>query len=301
MRAVGRESVEGPGMAYERDRAWGSALVAALLVMLGEAAFAVMEQFALSIKALLGMRLVHIALCLGIAGVLLARRRDFTVQRSGYAFLLVGLPCFPVFWIAEMHLAGRGESWIPFVGFKLLIMGIALLAPPMVWMGFALMGTLMLEAALLWLRFDPHTRQLALGWEPWVTFIYTAISAGLLAYRARSLRIERQFFQARAETESLERLARLFLAVRDQANTPLQSIEIASAVLEERFPEAGEDVERIRRAVARLRDLTRMLSGFEGLMTWVRGDESLDAHALLERLQRTLEEEARGRPAGPPA
>jgi len=299
MRTGGERGFDGPGAAYERDRAWGSAFAAALLTCLGEVAFAGMEHFALSISALLEMRLCHIALCLGVAGALVAWKQAFNLKRSGRAFLAVVLPCVPVFWIAEVHLAGRREGWIPFVGFKLLMMGIALLAPPMVRVGFALMGVLLLETVLLWFDFDARARQLATGWEPWMTFLYTAIAAGLLAYRARTLKRERRFFQARAEAESLERLARLFLAVRDQANTPLQSIEIVSTMLEDRFPEAAEDVARIHRAVKRLRELTRMLSGFEGLMTWARDDESIDAHALLERLQGTLDDEVRRRPSLP--
>src|SRR5262249_10892574 len=85
------------------------------------------------------------------------------------------------------------------------------------------------------------------------------------------------------EAAALEKLARTLLAVRDFANTPLQTIEAATALARKQHPEVGEQLGTIERALARMRELNRVLSGHEAHVRWQPGDESFDA---LERLTR---------------
>jgi hypothetical protein len=277
---------------HERERAFRASLATASMVGLGEVAFAVVDA-GIHVDALLPlMRAGHVALCAVLVAYLLVYRERIPVRRLDLVFVLIGLPFFPIFWVAELRMAALSVPWTPFIGHKLVMIGIALLAPS-VRVGGVLIGAVTLEGILLWLSFVSRVR-LAVGWEPWVTLIYAAVALSLLVYRGQSLRLERKFFQARAEAESLERFARLFLAVRDQANTPLQTIELATMLLELRCAEGDADsLARIQHSVNRLRDLMRLLSGFDNLMQWREEDASLDAQALLQQLRTELLEEAR--------
>jgi hypothetical protein len=279
-------------VAHEHERTWRACLATSALVGLGQIAFALIDLRVYPDRLLSGLRLGHAALCAVLVALLLVYRRNVTPRAWKVAFLLIGLPFLPIFWIAELRMAALGVPWTPFIGHKLVMIGIALLAPS-VWLGGFLIGGVALEAVLLWLSFVSRVR-LAVGWEPWVTLIYAAVAVALLAYRGHSLRLEHEFLRARAEAESLERFARLFLAVRDQVNTPLQTIELATVLLELRCPDGGEEsLQRIQHSVNRLRELMRLLSGFDNLMQWREEDASLDAQALLQQLRQELIEEAR--------
>jgi hypothetical protein len=107
----------------------------------------------------------------------------------------------------------------------------------------------------------------------------------------RTHTIELKLREARAEAEALERLARLFLAVRDATNTPLQTLELCLTLLERRHPESAPTTETMERAVRRLRSLTQRLGSVDPLVVWREGDESFDADTLLRHLEEDLARE----------
>ena len=111
------------------------------------------------------------------------------------------------------------------------------------------------------------------------------IGFGLLAYRARQQILARDYSRARADAAALDRLARVTVAVRDAANTPLQTLEVSAALLESKHLDAKPIVDRITRAVSRLRQLTQVLATYERPQ-WQHGDDSFDAEERLRALTR---------------
>ena len=65
--------------------------------------------------------------------------------------------------------------------------------------------------------------------------------------------------------------------MRDFANTPLQTIETATALARLQPPDAETQLQRIERALDRLRVLNRLLSRHEVHIRWRPGEESFDA------------------------
>lgn len=282
---------------HEGERAWRSAFAVSLLVGVAEVGFALIDFRIFPDLLLPLLRCAHAILCAGCVALLMSRKGSPTVRLGNMVFALVALPFFVIFWIAETKMAGLGKPWIPFIGHKLVMMGLALMAPASFWLSAGLIAGLTLESVALWFTFEEHVRAMQGLWEPWVTLIIGGIGGALLVYRSRSLDVERRFSRARTRAENLQRLARLFLAVRDQTNTPLQTIEIASVLLRSRYPDAAQTLDRIDGAVTQLKELSQLLSGFEDLLLWKQGDDSIDAQTLFHMIQHAGAEET---PPPPP-
>src|SRR4051812_32651536 len=64
------------------------------------------------------------------------------------------------------------------------------------------------------------------------------LGAILLAFRISHDRMARELERTRSRAELLEQVARVFLSIRDRANTPLQTMKIAASLLRTKHPEA---------------------------------------------------------------
>ena len=127
----------------------------------------------------------------------------------------------------------------------------------------------------------PDIRARVAVWEPWFVPIYGGIALVLLIYRRRSVALERQLAEARATRLSVERLARMSLAIRDLANTPLQTLTTGVALLRRDLGERGLVLASMERALERLGKLRHTLAPFE--QACEPGDESFDGLARIER------------------
>jgi hypothetical protein len=128
-------------------------------------------------------------------------------------------------------------------------------------------------------------------WEPWITLVWAGAAGGMLAFRVRTQRIERRLLLARAEAESLERVARLLLVLRDGANTPLQSLELAVTLLRQRAPDNAALLNTMERALTQLRALTQRMAIAEPLLEWDAEEESFNVEDVLRGLEESLTRE----------
>jgi hypothetical protein len=273
-------------------RAWRGAVVGNLLVVLTELAYAFIDYQVFHGTLLPALRVVHVLCGLLLLGVLLARRHHPTPRLIEACFAGGVLPFLPLFALAEHSMASSGLVWVPMTGHRLVMLAIGVLAPTGLWLGGGLIAAFAGEAVVLWyalgLGSHPGVRS---PWEPWVTLVYGGVALAMLAYRVRSHTIELKLREARAEAEALERLARLFLAVRDATNTPLQTLELSIALLRKRSPESEATAATMERAVQRLCSLTQRLGSVDPLLVWREGDESFDADAMLRHLEEDLARE----------
>jgi predicted ATPase/GAF domain-containing protein len=87
-----------------------------------------------------------------------------------------------------------------------------------------------------------------------------------------------------AESHALRRLARVALAVKDMANTPLQTLNFCLYLLAQQpSQDHPEILARMWRAVDRLKQLDDLLSAYTQSIDWEHGDEAFDALAVLAR------------------
>lgn len=275
-------------------RAWRGTVYGTALVALTEVAYTFIDYRVFGGALLLpGLRVAHVLWSLLVLGVLLRRRQRVSSRLTELCFALTLLPFLPIFAVAEHGVASAGHVWVPMTGHRLVMLAIGVLAPTGLWLGGGLIATFALEAVVLWYGLELGTHPgVRSPWEPWVTtVIYGGLSLAMLAYRVRSHNIERKLREVRAEAEALERLARLFLAVRDATNTPLQTLELSIAVLKRRSPQCASTADTMERAVQKLRSLTQRLGSADPLVVWREGDESFDAEAILRRLEEDLARE----------
>jgi hypothetical protein len=275
-------------------RAWRGTAYGTGLVTLAEVAYAFIDYRVFSGALLLPvLRVGHVLWALVTLGVLLARRQRVSSRLIALCFAGTLMPFLLIFALAEHAMAFTGHVWVPMTGHRLVMLAIGVLAPTSLWLGGGLIATFALEAVVLWYALGLGTHAgVRSPWEPWVTaFVYGGVAVGMLAFRVRSDNIERKLRQVRTEAEALERLARLFLAVRDATNTPLQTLELSIAVLKRRSPESASTTDTMERAVQKLRSLTQRLGSADPLLVWREGDESFDAETILRRLEEDLARE----------
>jgi hypothetical protein len=228
--------------------------------------------------------LVDAAVCAVALGLLVLRRRWSAGEAQAVSLLLIAATM-----VAQVHAdwssALSRARFCPFEGFKMVALIVAILVPFRAALAHALVGACAVIPLAVYLAM-PASMRAALPIEaPWTTLVYPLIASGVLVHRVRARRLEREMVRARVKREELERFAKVSLAYRDLANSPLQSIELVRAALRKAHPESKELLERLRRNLARLRDLGEMLSHTEHQVVWTSKEEAFDAAQVIAEYQ----------------
>lgn len=212
--------------------------------------------------------------------LLFVGRRRASMRVASSFFVLNSLAMGFALFVRDPYYAQFG-NWMPFQANKLACVVVALLAPQL-WAAFAAIAIHVTSATLVLVTVGPELRE-TIVFEPVGTFAYGFVAVGLALYRQRRLALEREVATARAEIVGKERLARTILALRELANTPIQTIELCTEILRVRGPSADPEVlARLQRAVQRLRELSELLARYQSGVTWDVADTSIDALAELE-------------------
>jgi hypothetical protein len=229
-------------------------IVAALLLCLGEAGFALLHGDAGGLR---GLCFAHAAIA-GVIALGLGRHRTVDPRWTLIAFLVLAVPLLPVFWISESLAIAEGGLWQPLIGRKLILLGLALLTPYSPAVAAVLVATFMGESVVLWHYLDlRHNPIAAAAGEPWVTLVYFAATSFLVAQRWRNRRAKEGLLQAQIEAEALRHLTQASLAVRDQVNTPLQALQLGVMLFKKRHPEEQAALDCMSRALHKLNEISR--------------------------------------------
>lgn len=204
---------------------------------------------------------VHVVIALAM-GVWLFFRRDNipSVKTLEISFLIISAPFILSTWVGESLGLQLGQVRQPLVPFQFFCIYIALLSPGRVWIAVAEIFISLAIAVGFWIHLKSMYTLTGITGEPWVTLTYGLIALMMLGARAYRRLLIQRLEKSRAEAEAFERAARLFLAVRDRANSPLQVINLCVSLIQSRNPEETETVERLRRSLLKLQDLTDILA-----------------------------------------
>jgi hypothetical protein len=216
-----------------------------------------------------------------VAAALLLRRRAMTVRFAAAAFVVNNAVIVFSLWITNDYFARSAPLWIPFQANKLGCLAAAMLAPDR-WSGVAVIAAFAGSAMTQYLLWSPSLQQRVPVGEPWTSVIYGAFGLVILVVILRRRASELAVVGARAETAALERFARKLLAIRDLTNTPIQTIELTSALLRRKRADLVGELDRIDRALSRLREMNQLLAGLESSERWPRTLESFDAREHLK-------------------
>lgn len=200
-----------------------------------------------------------------LIGLWLYHRRSNipSIRALEIGFFIVSAPFLVTTWVGESAGLALGQLRQPFIPFQFLCIYIALLSPGRVRVAaFEIIGTLAVAVAM-WFVLKSQYPLTGVAGEPWATLTYGLIAIMMLSARAYRKRLIQKLEKTRAEAEAFERAARLFLAVRDRANSPLQVINLCASLIVSRNPSESETVERLQRSLVKLQELTDILAETE--------------------------------------
>jgi hypothetical protein len=219
----------------------------------------------------IAVRLVQ-ALGLLVSGtalsILQTRRQPYSQTLSKALFLIVLVPTVAMIWMVDDAVAAHSSYWVPFEPSKLSVLTLAIIAPPGWTTGLLGILLFIVSALLHQLLFPSVLRAHEATSEPFGILAYGTFSLLLLGFRQRGLAMREELARARAERLALERLARVAIALRDLANSPVQTLELVRQELLIVAPELRVHTDRMRRALAQLRRLNEVLAPYEPAVSW---------------------------------
>jgi hypothetical protein len=266
--------------------AWQGAMASAALNLVGTPLDLMMG------RSIPGMPAWPNLLSMSVGGTLLAflvaARHHPTARAASVVFLANNAAVVLALWVASGHYAAADPAWVPFQANKLGVLAVAMLTPANLPVGITTILLFTAGAIGKYWTFDDAIRHRLPVSEPWSMVAFAVFAVFLFVYRLRRKSLERELLAAQVQKEAAERSTQRLLAIQDLANTPLQTLEANTALLA-RVPGTERYVARMRRALDRLQDWSRILreecdesapSGTRPLL------ESFDAKRVLVESQR---------------
>ncbi|HLK90845.1 MAG TPA: hypothetical protein VKZ18_13185 [Polyangia bacterium] len=265
-----------------------AAVIAALLGVVGTA-MGVVGFWRVSDPALRAVQVGGILVNGTILLTLRGRHPPYSRRQADALFLLLLVPTVVMAWMVDAARAAHGLRWVPYEPAKLSVLTLAVIAPP----GWAtgagaiamFVGSSLIHHALLG---DAVRARMSAG-EPFAIIAYGVFALVLLGFKQRSYALRLELSRARAEKVAIERVARVAMALRDLANTPVQTLELIRQQLLAEGLQRRAQTDRMGRALERLRRLNDLLGPYQAAVIWD------DEGRTLEREIRTVSRASRHR------
>jgi hypothetical protein len=227
------------------------------------------------------LRLPYLFVALACLIVLLRQRQKLGFQAIQLTMVALTLSAFPYIWVSQAAFANSQNPWIPFYGFQITALAVAMFRYGNgVRFNVFLLASLTIEAAAFWWRFH-------LGSEPllarsgyiWSVLLTGLCAATLLIARYQYERTLRRFIELEARAATAEMTARVFLTVRDRANSPLQTLAIGLALLKRQHPESAIS-DALLSALKKLIDLHEIFRARNPEIDWSQAEALADLEWL---------------------
>lgn len=217
------------------------------------------------------LRAVQAAGILTSSGALWALRGRWARRsqaRSNLLFLLVLLPTVVMAWMVDEARAAHSAYWVPYEPNKLSVLTLAIIAPPGWPIGMLAILLFVGSALLHHMMLAPGLRARMSAGEPFGIIAYGVFALVMLGFKQRGYVLRGELEHERAEKVALERVARVSMALRDLANTPVQTLELVRQRLLTDDPQLSVQTERMGRALERLRRLNDLLAPYQSAVVW---------------------------------
>ncbi len=180
-------------------------------------------------------------------------------------------------------LAVAGDRFEAFGAYKLVPMAVAVVNPSPKWLGYTLMGACAIFPFVLYFAvLSPDLRKAISVQEPWYSLVFVVVAFLIFRHRIKTQKLEIALARMQANQHSLSNLARIFLGLRDLTNTPLQSFELTTHLLETGNISAREGADHLHRSLTQLRELSQILNSYEKDVDWSDTLTSFDATKLIQ-------------------
>ena len=219
---------------------WYSCVVASALMAVAQLASLEVDRNILG-RPFFVLRLPYLFVALACLIVLLCQREKLGFRAIQLMMVALTLSAFPYIWVSQAAFANSQNPWIPFYGFQITALAVSMFRYGNgVRFNVFLLAALTIEAAAFWWRFHLGSdRLLAQSGYIWNILLTGLCAATLLIARYQYERTLRRFIEFEARAATAEMTARLFLTLKDRANSPLQTLAIGLALLKRQQPESA--------------------------------------------------------------
>lgn len=273
--------------AEEQRIAWTSVFAMSLIVAMG-CLVAIIEDLLRGhwFATVDSVRALAVLISFTSIGLLLAFREKVSRQQMNRLFLLVLLPVFPMTWLAQANRVALAHPWTPFVAYKIAFFVLAVCVPGNFWINGALMVAFVGEAIFFWFRFHlaENAWLIATG-EPFYTFVYAIAGGILLWFRFQHRETTRLLAASQAKAGFLEKAAKMFLTIRDKANSPIQSLQLSVELLKENGSSSDNSIAQyMEQSLDQLKSLNQIYSELKRHTVW-DGTELFDPQEFIRTLK----------------
>jgi hypothetical protein len=262
---------------------WYSCVAASALVAVAQLPALEIDHYILGRPFFL-LRLPYLFIALACLIVMLHQRDKLGFKAIQLTIVALTLAAFPYIWISQAAFANSQNPWIPFYGFQITALAVAMLRyGDGVRFNVFLLSAITIEAAAFWWRFHlGSTPLLAQSGYIWNLLLTGLCAAALLIARYLYERTVRRFCELEARAATAERTARVFLTVRDRANSPLQTLEIGLALLKRRQPKSAL-LDALLGALKKLNDLHEIFKTGKDEIGWSEAEALPELESLNEK------------------
>jgi hypothetical protein len=259
---------------------WYSCVVASALMAVAQLATFEVDRHILG-RPFFVLRLPYLFVALACLIVLLRQRQKLGFQAIQLTMVALTLSAFPYIWVSQAAFANSQNPWIPFYGFQITALAVAMFRYGNgVRFNVFLLTSLTIEAAAFWWRFHLGSELLlARSGYIWNVLLTGLCAATLLIARYQYERTLRRFIELEARAATAEMTARVFLTVRDRANSPLQTLEIGLALLKRQQPESALS-DALLSALKKLVDLHEIFNARKAEIDWSQAEALADLEWL---------------------
>lgn len=266
----------------QRRTEWLSNLLLTVLVFTG-------ESIGIHVENLQGMKgILHTARILTLPLMALFMIRLIVIRKNPPRRDLRGIFFLTFLWLfctsTLYHFQyAHWNLWVPFIDQKVFLFGLSLLVAGPYWINIFWIVLFSVQTIALWTLVDIGDKsRFAAVWEPWYTILYGIVCLALVVIRILNERGLQKLSAEKAALQHTEYLARVFVSIRDLANTPIQNLIILSEVLHKENNE--EAMGQIHRAAERLRSLSQIFKSFAESYTW-SGEAPMTEEEILKSLK----------------
>lgn len=220
-------------------------------------------------ETLIAVRIIHFGIGIGSLIAIYKLRNRWSEKIAKVLFSLIMFPIFFTAWFNHAAMINSDESWTPFKGFYVVVLGLTVVAPAGYLINFYFLLAFVFEIILIWYALDiPNQPNIILSGEPYYALGTSIICLLLLISRYQDEKKIKHLAAETAKIEFAKNLARVLLTIRDRMNTPLQNLSLLLHILKNTYHLPEQKAAALENAIQDIILTNRQFNGLETLVDW---------------------------------
>lgn len=188
---------------------------------------------------------------------------------NSFFLCLMLLPAMVMGWYNQIAMINSPLIWKPFPNYQAVFLILSLLVPASYLLNFILLLLAMAEVLLIWFVLDISAYpNIVHSGEPYSILTLGIVSILILFSRYRDEKAIRALTAEKTAIEFTNKLARMFLSIRDKSNSPIQTLMLHSELLKRKGIVDEKTLRPMNKAVSTLIDINKRLSSLESAVDW---------------------------------